>query len=619
VTLPWAAPEHGPFAVACLQAYIAQALESSVEVRSYAPYFSIPFALGRADATRYFLDHHEYGEDPYLLIYARHFGLPGVKVRNLAALCRRLSRARPESRPLTPARLDALARETRRFVDDEIGPQLDPGALNIVGFTMTFDQVYASLFTAQLLRESWSGRRMLFLFGGNSASLPPVAALFRDLGMRGFLVIGEGEKKLELIVRTALALPDDADMERIEAAQRRVAEGIVHTFDEVDLHERNERFFATQFPVMEDLALPVYDDYFATVRRLVRSDDNFALARQNIALLAEGSRGCFAHCDFCGQNATWSGFRTRSPQRMVTNLLAQVERYQVTNIMFVDNVCDTWAERFADALLELGLRFPCFMEMRANHPERFWTKLALAGLQSAQIGIESVSAGLLRRIGKGVKVIRNLATQKHLLELGVTSLSNLIVGHPRATVDDIVETRRVLSVVPHFRLFDLSGFHLAAASPLYEGLRPEEPAAAAPGLDGLALASAAFRHGQRVPHAGVASASRGGRSSLAELRAVARGLPQPARRARRICPCDAAVATHVDCSRSSGRGLPRVDPGRRVRRDLRALSPRCDARGDGRRDGPAGVAGGPDRGRPRGTPPAARDRRLLSVHRASAA
>jgi hypothetical protein len=397
-----------------------------------------------------------------------------VKLRGLAALCRRLSRARPESRPLTPSRLGALADETRRFVEDELGPQLAPDALNIVGFTMTFDQVYSSLFTARLLRETFPDRRLLFLFGGNSASLPPVATLFQRVGMRGFLVIGEGEKKLELVLRTALALAEDTGAQALDAAVRGAAPGIVHTFDDVNLHERNETFFATQFPAMEGLALPSYDDYFSTVRRLVLTDANFALAKQDIALLAEGSRGCFAHCDFCGQNATWSGFRTRSPQKVLADLLAQIERYQCTNIMFVDNVCDTWAERFATALLERGLRFPCFMEMRANHPERFWTRLALAGLQSAQIGIESVSAGLLRQIGKGVPVVRNLATQKYLLELGVTSLSNLIVGHPRATVDDIAETRRVLSVIPHFRLFDLSGFHLAAASPLYEGLRPEE-------------------------------------------------------------------------------------------------------------------------------------------------
>ena len=47
------------------------------------------------------------------------------------------------------------------------------------------------------------------------------------------------------------------------------------------------------------------------------------------------------------------------------------------------------------------------MELRAHHPETFWTKLALAGVNNIQIGVEfPFPPGFWRKWAKGPASIR---------------------------------------------------------------------------------------------------------------------------------------------------------------------------------------------------------------------
>ena len=120
------------------------------------------------------------------------------------------------------------------------------------------------------------------------------------------------------------------------------------------------------------------------------------------------------------------------------------------------------------------------MELRAVHPERFWTLLALAGLENVQVGVEAISSPLLKATGKGTTVIQNLAAHKYLSELGIWPSNNLITHHPASTLADVRETCRILRDIPHWGGFKPTRFALMAGSPLYEGLSPEERAALRP-------------------------------------------------------------------------------------------------------------------------------------------
>ena len=469
VSTPWASPTLPSIQTAALKAHLLRRFGAAVEVSAHSPLFAIPHALAGARFREFFAEYSVYGETLYFLVYARRFGLPKVGVDSIEAGVDALAGA-PKGGPVDRDLLDRLDAATVAFVDDELVSNLDAQAINVVGFSANYDQVYASLFMMKRLIERAPEARLVFVLGGASASLPEVASLLARLELPVWGVVGEGEHKLERMVEELLALsaPDGA---AIHGALAGKVPGVYHAAEPVNLFEIDRAFFAGQVGALSDLPLPDYADFFASLAR--NTGDGFASYRTAMSVLVEGSRGCFAHCDFCGLNYQWSGFRKKSAQAVVDEVLALTLRHNVVDVEFVDNVCDTWAEAFADGLLQRRVRVRGFMELRAHHPEAFWTKLSLSGIDRIQIGIEALSTALLRNMKKGTRVVQNVAAQKYLVELGVFSGSNLIGHHPASTVEDIEETRRIVEAVPHFGPFQLSRYRLSIGSPLYESLGPD--------------------------------------------------------------------------------------------------------------------------------------------------
>ncbi len=62
--------------------------------------------------------------------------------------------------------------------------------MNVVGFTVVYDQIYASIFAANYLCKRYPGFRFLFLFGGYSVTIPKVAEIFNKHQVPGLFVIG---------------------------------------------------------------------------------------------------------------------------------------------------------------------------------------------------------------------------------------------------------------------------------------------------------------------------------------------------------------------------------------------------------------------------------------------
>ena len=227
---------------------------------------------------------------------------------------------------------------------------------------------------------------------------------------------------------------------------------------------------------MSELALPDYDEYFAALRRACPDEKVYATFRAAAEIPVEGSRGCFCKCDFCALNRIWHGYRKRSADQVVRDTLALTRKYSTLRVGFVDNVCDGWAEDYARMLVQQGVRQQSFMELRANHPEPFWSWLALGGAERIQVGVEALSSPLLKAIGKGTRVAQNLAVHKYLAEVGIRASSNLMTHHPASTLGDVRETLRILDQIPHLDPFFMVEFALIAGSPLYEGLSGEERA-----------------------------------------------------------------------------------------------------------------------------------------------
>jgi len=154
--------------------------------------------------------------------------------------------------------------------------------------------------------------------------------------------------------------------------------------------------------------------------------------------------------------------------------LELTKKHRTGRVKFMDNVCDTWAEKYADLLIKRNIQIESFMECRVHHPEIFWTKLSLSGVKMVQVGIEALSPALIKAMKKGTTARQNLLVQKWLKELGIESLSNLITHHPKSTIADVRETKRVLQLIPHLDRLDFSNLALLIGTPLYKELKPHE-------------------------------------------------------------------------------------------------------------------------------------------------
>jgi len=475
VSMPWANPELPSIQTAVLKAYIDSVLGERIVTRTYSAYASILLEPKRRGYADYFDKYQDFEEYPYFLMYARRFVPNGSRLSQASAkrLIQRLNGFYTDER-LTLRKVDHLESRTNRYIKEVIVPQLSRRGVNVIGFTLNYYQLYASLYCARYLQRYFPEYKYLFVYGGATVIYPKVAEVLRVLGVEGLCVIGEGERKLELILKEILAMPSNDSsslVERLSALHEGIYD-IQHRT--INLYEPTPATLLDLQSSMDSLPLPNFSEYYATLRNIFTDRKVGAEYKAETWLTMEGSRGCFAHCDFCDVHTSWSGFRKSKPERIVENLLELANRHGSPRVKFMDNVCDTWAEHYAELLIQRKIRITSFMECRVHHPEKFWTKLSLSGVELVQVGIEAFSPGLLRMMNKGTKSKQNLLVQKWLKELGIESLSNLISHHPKSTVRHVEETKHILRLIPHLDRLDFSPLGLLIGSPLDERLTPEE-------------------------------------------------------------------------------------------------------------------------------------------------
>jgi radical SAM superfamily enzyme YgiQ (UPF0313 family) len=475
ISMPWANPELPSIQTAVLKAYIDSVLGDRVVTRTYSAFASILLEQHHKGYADYYDKYQSFEEYPYFLMYYRRFLRHDQRLKRVSAdkLIERIN-DRDSDEPLTLRKVAHLQSRTHRYIEETIVPQLSRRSLNVVGFTLNYYQLYASLYCARYLQESFPDYKYLFVFGGATVIYPKVAEVLKVLGVEGLCVIGEGERKLELILKEILATPSGNCPDLIErlAALHEGIYDIQHRT--VNLYEPTPATLLDLQMSMDNLPQPIFSEYYASLRKVFTDRKLYAKYKADTWLALEGTRGCFAHCDFCDVHTSWSGFRKSTPERILANVLELASKHRSPRIKFMDNVCDTWAERYAELLIERKIRIASFMECRVHHPETFWTKLSLSGVELVQVGIEALSPTLIRAMNKGTRAKQNLLVQKWLKELGIASLSNLITHHPKSTLQHVEETKHVLRLIPHLDRLDFSPLALLIGSPLDGRLSAEE-------------------------------------------------------------------------------------------------------------------------------------------------
>jgi len=179
---------------------------------------------------------------------------------------------------------------------------------------------------------------------------------------------------------------------------------------------------------MDQIPLPVYDDYFQRLERSLLVDQN-----ESIWLPYESARGCWwamkRLCTFCAANSQYLSFRSRNPEKVAADVETLSDAYGSRRVWFVDNIMDQRYLR--DMFPRLRERpVPMFVETRAHISRDELKTMRDAGVMMVQLGIESFSSPTLKLMDKGTTAIQNVRVIKWCAELGIHAFYNIIYGFP---------------------------------------------------------------------------------------------------------------------------------------------------------------------------------------------
>lgn len=189
---------------------------------------------------------------------------------------------------------------------------------------------------------------------------------------------------------------------------------------------------------------PNFEDYFDQLNLLGKEKSDI-----KIIICIEGSRSChWKKCKFCYLNTGYK-YRLKPVCSIETEIRSMIEKYQIYDFSFLDNdIIGNDKNRFSsllDSLISIKEDYPKFRIVLAeiitkNIQAALIRKMALAGFIHVQIGYESASDTLLKKINKKNTFASNLLFIKFAFEYDImVGGANIIRGLLEETYEDILE------------------------------------------------------------------------------------------------------------------------------------------------------------------------------------
>ena len=295
----------------------------------------------------------------------------------------------------------------------------------IVGFSTMVQQTMASIALARAIKRL--DPSIVTALGGANAAEPIGSALLELAGVFDYVFSGESDQEFPRFCKAYL---EDGTL----PAERVIRGRGVARLDAVPA--------------------PDYDDYFAELEPL-RDRDEIAAGAPHF-LIFESSRGCWwgdkKNCTFCGYNFPGTGYRAKSPERVVDELEGLIGRYGVERFYASDNImARDFPQGVLDALAERGT--PCDLSYEVKSPIRAedLDRYVLAGLFEIQPGVESFSTNILRAMDKGVSGLDNVRLLRDAASRGLHVVWNILTAIPGERCADYERMLRLLPHLEHLR------------------------------------------------------------------------------------------------------------------------------------------------------------------------
>jgi anaerobic magnesium-protoporphyrin IX monomethyl ester cyclase len=176
------------------------------------------------------------------------------------------------------------------------------------------------------------------------------------------------------------------------------------------------------------------------------------------------SRGCPFDCSWCSKPTFGRTYRQQSVQRVLAELNALHDRYQVDYVRFCDDVFGVdrrWLEELLGHMISDGphLRFECLARVDLLKPELL-DRMKSAGLQRVYVGVESGSQKMLDAMNRGTRLSQIERVAASLRAHHIRQFWFLMLGYPGETLEDIEATLQL------FRRFSPEEYSVSIAVPV---------------------------------------------------------------------------------------------------------------------------------------------------------
>lgn len=315
-------------------------------------------------------------------------------------------------------------------------------SISLVGFSVCFSQLLASLYLASRVKEKAD---IATVFGGSSCAGSAGTSLIDHFEQIDYLVDGEGERPL-------LELCNHLNGHQTLPGQIRTR------------HINKTRTNTPDIKRLDDLPIPDFVPYLEEIHHLF---DNLPFMP---ILPVEFSRGCmWNRCTFCNLNLQWPGYRHKSSERMIAEVQVLSAKNESLNFAFTDNMLPVRElDHFFQAMAHLERDVTFFGEIRAKTNPEALSHYRRGGLNSVQVGIEALSTSLLSRMKKGTTVMDNVAVMKYCCASDILLQGNIITEFPTTSSDEIEETLSNLDFVLPYAPLDSASFFLGYGSPIHD-------------------------------------------------------------------------------------------------------------------------------------------------------
>jgi radical SAM superfamily enzyme YgiQ (UPF0313 family) len=162
------------------------------------------------------------------------------------------------------------------------------------------------------------------------------------------------------------------------------------------------------------------------------------------------SRGCPFHCNFCSpsiRNSVGKRYRFQSAKRTADEIEYLVNNFGVNAISFEDDLFTINRGRVIDLCKEIinrKIKISWTVATRLDSLDLEllqWMKKA--GCFGMSLGVESGSDRILALIKKGEKLSDLKRGMSLLHTVGIAATTNLIIGHPTETIEEIYQTLKL--------------------------------------------------------------------------------------------------------------------------------------------------------------------------------